>query len=93
MNISIGPRNQSAPTPTHRGRRAVALLAGLAASAAVLGFGSLADAAWYQGGVLVSNVCRAPSGAYWVYPAYDAQAVGTSCSIPTTGELGVVTVN
>lgn len=50
-----------------------------------------ANAAWQRpDGVWISNVCRAPSGAFWVYPMYDAQPVGFACRIPTTGEFGVV---
>jgi hypothetical protein len=67
------------------------MLAGVAIAAIAIASPALAQAAWYNGGVLVSNVCRAPSGAYWVYPAADAQPVGTACTIPPTGELGVVT--
>ncbi len=53
----------------------------------------IARAAWYSGGVLVSNVCRAPSGAWWIYPPANAQPVGTYCTIPPTGEVGLVTPN
>ena len=52
----------------------------------------VANAAWFRNGVLVSNVCRAPSGAWTVYPAFRAQPVGTYCSV-WTGEIGVVTAN
>jgi hypothetical protein len=41
----------------------------------------------------VSNVCRAPSGSWWVYPAASAEPVGFDCRIPSTGEIGVVTAN
>lgn len=58
-----------------------------------LGYPATADAAWLVGSVWYSNVCRAPSGAYWVYPPANAQPVGTSCTIPATGEIGVVTAN
>jgi hypothetical protein len=58
---------------------------------ALLGYGAAAQAAWFSGGVLVSNVCRAPSGAWWVYPAYAAEPLGTACTIPATGEIGTVT--
>jgi hypothetical protein len=71
----------------------VRVLAGVTLAIAAIAAPALAQAAWYDGGVLVSNVCRAPSGAYWVYPPVDAQPVGTSCSIPLTGELGTVTMN
>ena len=52
---------------------------------------SAADAAWLYNGVWVSNICRAPSGAYWVYPPAAAQPVGTGCQIYSTGEYGTVT--
>jgi hypothetical protein len=64
-----------------------------AAIIALLVAAGAANAAWFQSGVLVSNVCRAPSGAYWVYPAQLAQPVGTACTIYSTGELGTVTAN
>ncbi len=63
------------------------------AAVAAAGYSPAADAAWYFGGVLVSNVCRAPSGAVWYYPAAAAQPLGTVCTILPTGEAGVVTAN
>jgi hypothetical protein len=43
-------------------------------------------------GVWWNNICRAPSGAWWIYPVQAAQPVGTACRIYNTGELGVVTM-
>jgi hypothetical protein len=63
----------------------------VAAAVTMLGLTGTASAAWYQYGVLVSNVCRAPSGAVWFYPIQSAQPVGSSCSIYSTGEYGIVT--
>jgi hypothetical protein len=52
---------------------------------------SVANAAWIDAyGNWVSNVCWAPSGAYWVYPVAYAQPVGSICRIASTGEYGVV---
>jgi hypothetical protein len=59
----------------------------------ILTTGYPASAGWYVGGVFVSNMCRAPSGAWWLYPPIDAQPVGTFCTILGTGEGGVVTPN
>jgi hypothetical protein len=55
----------------------------------------IADAqpTWRDGsGVWWNNLCRAPSGAWWLYPIQDAQPVGSACTIPATGEAGVVTM-
>ena len=84
---SVGRRTglSSRPLPT--------ILVGLAIAMAAAGYATAAEAAWYVNGILVSNVCRAPSGAFWVYPAEFAQPVGTSCRIYATGELGIVTAN
>ncbi len=79
---------------TSRGPKTLeALLIGSAAALALAGYATAANAAWMSNGVLVSNVCRAPSGAWWVYPAYAAQPVGTGCTIFSTGEFGTVTAN
>jgi hypothetical protein len=52
-----------------------------------------AEPAWRDAdGVWWNNMCRASSGAWWLYPPEDAQPVGTTCRIPGTGELGVVTM-
>jgi hypothetical protein len=53
-----------------------------------------ARAAWYVGGVLVSNICRADANPayYWVYPPQNAQPVGTMCTFPD-GTPGTVTAN
>ena len=65
----------------------------IASAVALFVMTSTADAAWYRyDGVLISNVCRAPSGAFWIYPLYQAQPVGNVCRIPT-GEFGAVTVD
>ena len=59
-------------------------------------FAPVADAqpAWQDiNGVWWSNVCRAPSGAWWVYPMREARPVGAPCRIYSTGEPGVVTMN
>ena len=53
-----------------------------------------ANAAWQRwDGIWVSNVCRAPSGAVWIYRPEAAQPVGTRCRIFSTGEPGIVTAN
>jgi hypothetical protein len=53
-----------------------------------------ANAAWQRwDGAWVSNVCRAPSGAVWIYPSEAAAPVGTYCRIYSTGEPGIVTAN
>jgi hypothetical protein len=57
------------------------------------GYPSAAIAGWYSNGILVNNMCRAPSGAWWQYPAKAAQPVGSPCTIPSTGEAGVVTAS
>jgi anti-sigma factor RsiW len=78
------------PRPSH------SALKWLAAAGLVVACGAAAtsaNAGWIVNGVLVSNVCRAPSGAWWRYPPAVAQPVGTSCTIPTTGEPGIVTEN
>ncbi len=52
---------------------------------------SVANAAWINAyGIWVSNVCWAPSGAYWIYPVAYAQPVGSMCRIASTGEYGTV---
>jgi hypothetical protein len=51
---------------------------------------SSAKAASLNGGVLVNNVCLAPSGAWWAYPAQSAQPVGTGCAIASTAQPGTV---
>jgi hypothetical protein len=63
------------------------------AAVAFAGVPTAADAAWLVGGVWVSNVCRAPSGSFWIYPAYAAAPVGSYCTIYSTGEVGTVTPN
>jgi hypothetical protein len=57
------------------------------------GYPSTASAQWLVNGIWVSNMCRAYSGNWFVYPPQNAQPVGTSCLIPPTGEYGVVTAN
>jgi hypothetical protein len=51
-----------------------------------------AEPAWLVDGVWWNNMCRAGSGAWWLYPVQYAQPVGTSCTIASTGEVGVVTI-
>lgn len=72
-----------------------ALMGAAAIAAVAVGRPSVASAqpAWPFLGVLVSNMCRAPSGAWWLFPPQYAQPVGSGCTIPTTGEAGVVTDN
>ena len=74
---------------TSRNKTILAIVAAIT----MLGLAGTASAAWMQYGVLVSNVCRAPSGHFWVYPVQLAQPLGTACTIYSTGELGVVTAN
>jgi hypothetical protein len=57
------------------------------------GYPSTARAAWNVNGIWVSNMCRAPSGSWWLYPPQAAQPVGSFCTIYSTGEGGVVTSN
>jgi hypothetical protein len=71
----------------------VLTLTAIAASAA--GYPSIASAQpeWFANGVWFNNMCRAPSGNWWLYPPQNAQPVGSACAIPPTGEFGVVTPN
>ena len=60
-----------------------------------VGWPSVASAqpAWRDvNGVWWNNMCRAPSGAWWLYPVAAAQPVGSACTIYSTGEPGVVTM-
>jgi hypothetical protein len=67
----------------------------VAATALAAGYPLLANAQppWIVNGVWVNNMCRAPSGAWWLYPPQNAQPVGSACAIPSTGESGVVAAN
>jgi len=74
-------------------RKLLCLILAVLVTASVLT--SIADAqpAWQDVyGVWWNNMCRAPSGAWWLYPIANAQPVGTACTIPSTGEAGVVTI-
>ena len=53
----------------------------LLAAALLLTCGT-SSAAWWQNGVLVSNVCRANANPnfYFVYPPAAAQPIGTPCT-------------
>lgn len=44
---------------------------------------------WLVGDVWVNNMCRTPSGNWWLYPIANAQPVGTACSVPHYGPWGV----
>jgi hypothetical protein len=71
----------------------ISVLTAAAMTILTAGYPSTASAAWWVNGILVSNMCRAPSGAWWVYPPPAAQPVGSPCAIYSTGESGVVTAN
>ena len=73
-------------------RKPLFLIFALVATLSVLTPMADAQPAWQDvNGVWWNNMCRAPSGAWWLYPIRDAQPVGSACAIPTTGEAGVVT--
>ena len=71
----------------------ISVLTVIVTATLIAGYLTPASAGWYVNGILVSNMCRAPSGAWWVYPPPAAQAVGSPCAIYSTGEGGVVTAN
>jgi hypothetical protein len=67
----------------------------VAVTALAAGYPLLANAQpqWLFNGVWINNMCRAPSGAWWLYPPPSAQPVGSPCVIPSTGEAGIVTAS
>ncbi len=74
-------------------RKLLCLISALLATSLVLTPIAEAQPAWQDvNGVWWNNMCRAPSGAWWLYPIQNAQPIGTACTIPTTGEAGVVTM-
>jgi hypothetical protein len=74
-------------------RKLLCLIFALLATASVLTPIADAQPAWQDiNGVWWNNMCRAPSGAWWLYPIANAQPIGTACTIPSTGEAGVVTI-
>jgi hypothetical protein len=74
-------------------RKLLCLIFALLATLSVLTPIAGAEPAWQDANFIWwNNMCRAPSGAWWLYPIVDAQPVGTACSIPGTGEVGVVTM-
>ena len=92
--VSVGtvPTNRATPT---RLRKLMLLSLVLAASLSWLTTATNAQdilhPAWQDVyGVWWNNLCRAPSGAWWLYPVANAQPVGTACRTLNTGEVGVV---
>jgi hypothetical protein len=74
-------------------RKLLCLIFALLATVSVFTPLAEAEPAWQDvNGVWWNNMCRAPSGAWWLYPVGNAQPVGTACTIPSTGEIGTVTM-